>query len=175
MRLFVKITSLCIFVAKDISPNAKDLRPKELSKFQSQSDCRETNSSIIFIIKLYYSLWNRINKARNSYCSLRNIWKSNVHSLKTKELLFNINVISVLLYGCQTWRVNKNDMNMLDVFQTKCLRRIYNIFWPNKISNKDLYRRTNSLPISCHIQKHGLRWLGHVLRMSPDHIPKVAL
>ena len=31
----------------------------------------------------------RINKARNSYCSLRNIWKSNVYSLKTKVRLFN--------------------------------------------------------------------------------------
>ena len=43
----------------------------------------------------------RINKARNSYCSLRNIWKSNIYSLKTKLRLFNSNVISVLLYGCQ--------------------------------------------------------------------------
>ena len=42
----------------------------------------------------------RINKARNSYCSLCNIWKSNVYSLKTKVRLFNSNVISVLLYGC---------------------------------------------------------------------------
>ena len=44
----------------------------------------------------------RINKARNSYCSLRNIWKSNIYSLKTKLRLFNSNVISVLLYGCQS-------------------------------------------------------------------------
>ena len=117
----------------------------------------------------------RINKARNSYCSLRNIWKSNTYSLKTKLLLFNSNVISVLLYGCQSWRVSKDDMNKLDVFQTKCLRRTCNIFWPNNISNEDLYRRTNSLPISTQIQKHRLRWLGHVLRMPQDSIPKVAL
>ena len=43
MQRFVKITSLCIIVAKDISP-------KELLKFQSQSDLRETNQLIIFII-----------------------------------------------------------------------------------------------------------------------------
>ena len=116
----------------------------------------------------------RINKARNSYCSLRNIWKSNIYSLKTKLRLFNRNVISVLLYGCQSWRVSKDDMNKLDVFQTKFLRRTCNIFWPNKISNEDLYRRTNS-PISTQIQKHRLRWLGHVLRMPQDSIPKVAL
>ena len=86
----------------------------------------------------------------------------NIYSLKTKLRLFNSNVISVLLYGCQSWRVSKDDMNKLDVFQTKCLRRTCNIFWPNKISNEDLYRRTNSSPISTQIQKHRLRWLGHV-------------
>ena len=90
----------------------------------------------------------RINKARNSYCSIRNIWKSNIYSLKTKLRLFNSNVISVLLYGCQSWRVSKDDMNKLDVFQTKCLRRNCNIFWQYKISNEDLYRRTNSSPTS---------------------------
>ena len=107
----------------------------------------------------------RINKARNSYCSLRNIWKSNIYSLKTKILLFDSNVISVLLYGCQSWRVSKDDVNKLDVFQTKCLRRTCNIFWPNKISNEDIYRRTNSSPISTQIQK----------RMPQYSIPKVAL
>ena len=116
----------------------------------------------------------RINKERNSYCSLRNICQFNVHSIKIKMRLFNSNVISVLLYGCQSWRVDMNDMHKLDVFQTKCLRRICSIFWPNKISNEDLYRRTNYLPISCQIQKHRMRWLGHVLRMSSDHIPRVA-
>ena len=88
---------------------------------------------------------------------------------------FNSNVLSVLLKGCQSWRVNNNDMHKLGVFQTKCLRRICNIFWPNKISNEDLYRRTNSRPISCQIQKYRMRLLGHVLRISPDHIPRLAL
>ena len=89
--------------------------------------------------------------------------------------LFNSNVIVLQLYGCQSWRVNKNAMHKLDVFQTKCLWRISNISWQYKISNEDLYRRTNSLPISCQIQKHRMRWLDHVLRMSADHIPRVAL
>ena len=92
----------------------------------------------------------RINKTRNSYCSLRNIWKSNVYSIKTKVRLFNSIVISVLLYGCQRWRVNKNDMHKLDVFQTKCLRRICNIFWLKKYLQWRSVQRdkfsTNKLP-----------------------------
>ena len=63
----------------------------------------------------------------------------------------------------------------MGICMCKCLRRTCNIFWPNKISNEDLYRRTNSSPISTQIQKHRLRWLGHVLRMPQDSIPKVAL
>ena len=39
----------------------------------------------------------KINKARNNYCNLPNIWKSTIYSLKTKLRLFNSNVISVLL------------------------------------------------------------------------------
>ena len=83
----------------------------------------------------------------HSYCSLRNIWKSNVYILKTKVRLFN--------------------RQQLHISTT--------IWMPNKISNADLYRRTNSLPINCQIQKHKIRCMGHVLRMSPYHIPMVAL
>ena len=95
--------------------------------------------------------------------------------MKTKLRLFNSNVISVLLYECQSWRVSKDYINNLNVFQTKCLQRTCNIFWPNNISNEDLYRRTNSSTISTQIQKHRLKWLGHVLQMPQDSIPKVAL
>ena len=130
------------------------------------------NISVKNSVQKYISA--RINKARNSYCSLRNIWKSNVYSIQTNVRIFNSNVISVLPYGCQSWRVNTNDMNKLDVFQ-KCLRRIYNIIWPDKISNEYMYRRTKSLPISCQIKKYRMRWSGHVLRMRQDHIPRVAL
>ena len=68
-----------------------------------------------------------------------------------------------------------NGMHKLDVFQTNCLWRICNIFWKNTISIEFLYRRTNSLPISCQIKKQRMRWLDNILRMPHDHIPRVAL
>ncbi|KAK2171512.1 hypothetical protein NP493_1055g00002 [Ridgeia piscesae] len=55
-------------------------------------------------------------------------------------------------------------MAKIDGFHNRCLRKICQIFWPNKISNMDLYKKSNRL-----------RWLGHVLRMPQDSIPKVAL
>ena len=66
-------------------------------------------------------------------------------------------------------------MKKVDVFHNSCLRRICNIYWPNKISNEELHRKTNTRQLSTEIAIRRLKWLGHVLRMSDDRIPKVAL
>ena len=63
----------------------------------------------------------------------------------------------------------------LEVFQNKCLRRILKIFWPNTISNEELRNRADISPIAEIIQKRRWQWLGHVLRMSTQSIPRTAL
>ena len=57
----------------------------------------------------------------------------------------------------------------------RCLRRILIVFWPNTISNEDLYARTSSSPITHQIKRHRWRWIGHVLRLHTDAIARVAL
>ena len=89
--------------------------------------------------------------------------------------IYNSNVKSVLLYGSECWRIVKRDINKVNVFHNSCLQRICNIFWPNKISNNDLYQKTGCTSMDLEIKKRWLRWLGHVLRMLPERIPKVAL
>ena len=42
---------------------------------------------------------------------------------------------------------------------------ICNIFWPSKISNKDLYEKTGCHSVVMEIRKRRIRWLGHVPRM----------
>ena len=117
----------------------------------------------------------RLNKARCAFSRLRSIWKSKQYSLKTKVRIYNSNVKSVLLYGSECWRIVKRDINKVNVFHNSCLRRICNIFWPNKISNNDLYQKTVCTSMDLEIKKRRFRWLGHVLRMSSERIPKVAL
>ena len=117
----------------------------------------------------------RLSKARCAFSRLKNIWKSKNYSLRTKVRIYNSNVKSVLLYGSECWRIVKSDINKVNVFHNNCLRRICNIFWPNKISNSDLYQKTGCTSVEQEIKKRQLRWLGHVLRMSPERIPKVAL
>ena len=118
---------------------------------------------------------NRISKARAIFANLRNIWKSSIIRSKTKLRIFKTNVIGFLLYGSESWKVTKNISQKLDTFQTRCLRRILKIFWPNKITNEELYERTHTAAISDQIKERRWKWIGHVMRMKPSEIPRVAL
>ena len=54
---------------------------------------------------------NRILKARVSFMKLKQIWSSNIYTLRSKLRLFNILVNPVLLYGSETWKINEGDNN----------------------------------------------------------------
>ena len=117
----------------------------------------------------------RISKANQAFGTLNPVWKSTKLNVRTKIKIFKSNALSVLLYGSECWKVTREISRKLDVFQTKCLRRIKRIFWPNKISNKDLLTSCNLEPLSVVVRKRRWRWLGHVLRMEKDSLPRVAL
>ena len=51
----------------------------------------------------------RLGKARAAYSKLDKIWKNSQSTYKTDIKIFKSNVISVLLYGCECWRMTKTD------------------------------------------------------------------
>ena len=117
----------------------------------------------------------RIIKATQAFAMLKTIWKSTSIKLNTKLKIFRSNILSVLLYGAECWKTTTTIEQKLEVFQNKCLRRILKIFWPNIISNEELRNRAGISPIAEVIQKRRWQWLGHVLRMSTQSIPRTAL
>ena len=117
----------------------------------------------------------RIGKARTAYLLLKNIWRSREIHQHTKIRIFNSNVKSVLLYGAETWRTIKTTTNKVQTFINKCLRRILNIYWPDKISNKDLWTKTKQLPAADEIGRRRWRWIGHTLRKPASNTTRHAL
>ena len=43
-----------------------------------------------------------------------------------------------------------------------------------KVSNEELYKRTSSQDVVIKIKRRRIRWLGHILRIIPELIPKIA-
>jgi hypothetical protein len=65
---------------------------------------------------------------------------STAFSTQTKLRIFYTNVKAVLLYGCETWKNLKSITAKLQVFINECLRKIIRIFWPEQITNNELWK-----------------------------------
>ena len=55
------------------------------------------------------------------------------------------------------------------------LRQICNISWKDKITNHEVLTKCKISGIEALLMKNQLRWTGHVIRMSDDRLPKIAL
>ena len=117
----------------------------------------------------------RLGHARSPYNKLTAIWNSLQIGRKTKIRLFNSNVISVLLYGSETWKMTKGDEYLLDTFLHKSLRRILKVYLPQRVRNETVRERAGMEPISSMIKKRRWKWIGHVLRMDKTKHARVAL
>ena len=51
---------------------------------------------------------------------------------------------SIFLYNSELLTTKKSVENTVDVFQRNIFRKILNISWPEKISNVEIYERTNT-------------------------------
>ena len=117
----------------------------------------------------------RIGKAGAAFVMLKNIWASKEISMRTKLRIFSSNVKSVLLYGSETWRKTKTMLRKIQTFIKTCLRRIYNIRWPEMIPNEDLWERAGQEPVAKQILKRKWGWVGHTLRKPASSITRQAL
>ena len=94
------------------------------------------------------------------------IWKKKWKiKLKTRLRLYETLVKNILLYNCGTWGISISDERKINSFHRRQLRRIIGIKWPHKISNKKLYKRTESKPISITITERRWKLLGHIMRL----------
>jgi hypothetical protein len=66
-------------------------------------------------------------------------------------------------------------LRKIQTFVNWCLTYILRIWWPNIISNKDLWRVTGQEDINLEIRKRKCRWIGHTLRKEDGEIRKATL
>jgi len=100
------------------------------------------------------------------------VWLSKSLRKDTKIRIFNAFVKSVLLYGCETWLVTNEIQRKIQTFVNRCLRYILRIWWPNIISNKDLWKVNRTGRYKLRNKKKKIRWIGHTLRKEDGEVPK---
>ena len=96
--------------------------------------------------------------------------------MRTKERLYDACIRSVLLYGCETWPMKKDDLDKLSAFEHNCWRRILRIPYTAHVHNVTVRERFHHEELTEYLlRKRRLRWLGHTMRMPAERLPKATL
>ena len=116
-----------------------------------------------------HDVHTRIGLAWAAYRKLDKIFSSKKTKLDFKVRLFNASCLSILLYGCETWILNEDLKEDLDIFARKCYRKMLGITQSDThMSNETLYSIINSEPIRTTINQRQMSFTGHCLRMETD-------
>jgi hypothetical protein len=98
--------------------------------------------------------------------------------LISKNLKFKIYktvILSVVLYGFETWSLTLREEHRLRVFESRVLRRIFGPkreedgSW-RKLHNDELHDLYSSPNIVAAIKSRRMRWAGHVERMGEGRV-----
>jgi len=103
------------------------------------------------------------------------LWRQQSISRTTKMRIYNAAVLSVLLYGAETWPLTETLSSRLDGFDSRALRSILGIHWRDLVSNETVRVLAGQPPASCLAARRRVRWYGHVLRTPPHHPSRAIL
>ena len=118
----------------------------------------------------------RMAKAGASFGRLHErLWNHHHVSMCVKGEICRAIVLSTLLYGAEAWTVYRQQVEKRLAFMMRHLRSITRITWTDKVTNKDILERTGLPSMDELLIRKNLRWTGHLMRMSPDRLPKQIL
>ncbi|KAL5260883.1 hypothetical protein ACHWQZ_G006801 [Mnemiopsis leidyi] len=115
-------------------------------------------------------IFHRCILGNAAFQSFKKVWMRSKIPLDKKLKVYEAQVVSVIMYNASCWAAPAAVMEKLDICHRKHLRAIMNVRYPSMISNKTLYLRCNTCPLSERVQLARWKLLGHVLR-SPENSP----
>ena len=117
----------------------------------------------------------RIEKVGSAVRTLNKVWNAQNISLLKKLKLFNSIVVSILIYGCESWKGLKEIEKRLRTFESGYLRKTMNISWFDHVSEVELRGTTGQQSVVEVVKSRRWRWYRHVLRMPQCRFPKQAI
>ena len=119
---------------------------------------------------------NRIRQATTAFGRLSDrVFLNRNLSLSTKVAVYSAVCLSILLYGGEVWTLYRVDVRSLEAFHIRCLQRILGITWKDRVPHAQILQRTNQRCIEALVVQRQLRYIGHVIRMPENRLPRQIL
>ena len=132
------------------------------SKFTADGDCGlEITRRLLFGSKVM--------------TNLDSILKSREITLSTKVHLVKGMVFTVVLYGCESWTLKKDECQRIDAFELWCWRRLLRVPWTARRSDQSILKESSP---GCSLEglmlKLKLQYFGYLMRRA-DSLEKTLM
>ena len=122
-----------------------------------------------------HEIQRRLLLGRKVMTNLDSIWKSRDITLPTKVHLVKAMIFPVVMYGCESWTINKAECRRIDAFELWCWRRLLRVPWTARRSNRSILKEVSP---GCSLEgpmlKLKLQYFGHLMRRT-DSLEKTLM
>ena len=74
-------------------------------------------------------------------------------------------VFPVVMYGCESWTVKKDECQRIDAFELWCWSRLLRVPWPARRSNQSILKEISpGISLEGMMLKLNLQYFGHLMR-----------
>ena len=87
-----------------------------------------------------HEIKRRLLLGRKAMTNLDSILKSRDIVLPTKVGLVKVIIFPVVMYGCESWTIRKDECWRIDAFELWCWRRLLRVPWTARRSNQSILR-----------------------------------
>ena len=96
---------------------------------------------------------------------MKNLLTNNRINIKTRVRAMKTYVWSTLMYGSESWTLNKTLKNKLNAAEMWCYRRMLRINWTDRVTNEEVLQRIGmQRTLIKEIRKRQINFLDHILR-----------
>ena len=111
----------------------------------------------------------RIGQATAAFTRLDTIWKSNTLSFNVKVTIFKTLIVSIFLYGCESWTLKADTCRRIQAFEMKAFRKLLRISYTEHKTNEFVRKRVEEFAgpqeqLLETVKRRKLTWYGHVNR-----------
>ena len=112
-----------------------------------------------------HEIKRRLLLGRKVITNLNSILKSRDITLPTKVHLVKAMVFPVVMYGCESWTVKKNERQRIDAFELWCWRRLLRVPWTARRSNQSIVEEISpGIFLEGMMLKLKLQYFGHLMQ-----------
>ena len=153
------------------SPKTKIMASGPITSWQIDGETVETVTDFTFLgskITVDADCSHEIKRClllgRKTVTNLDSTLKSRDITLLTKVHIVEAMVFPVVMYGCESWTINKAEYRRIDAFGLWCWRRLFRVPWTARRSNQSILKEINpEYALEELMLKLKLQYFGHLI------------